>query len=157
MSDKKQTVIAKKAYELLCRTIDGIGWEYEKEDDGLCVHFGVEGKDISIYFIIVTDIERQLVRLMAPIPVILSESKRIEVAVALCHTNLGLPDGSFDIDLSEGKVGFRMAASIRESSIGKGLFQYMLEYTCVVMEKYGRKILALEKGDISLDEFMEEK
>ena len=145
---------AQQAYETLCKALDRRGWKYGKDEEKLLVHFGVRGDDIPMNFIIVVDAERQLVRLMSPLPFKMSEEKRMEGAIATCAATYGMADGSFDYDLSNGEIVFRMTASIRESQLGEGLFQYMMSCACAMADKYNDQFLALDKGIMSIADFI---
>ena len=125
-----------------------------KDEEKLLVHFGVSGDDIPMQFILIVDAERQLIRLMSPMPFKMSESKRMEGAIATCAASFGMADGSFDYDLSDGTIVFRMTASFRESLIGEGLFQYMISCSCAMVDKYNDQFLALDKGIMSITDFI---
>ena len=84
MSDEKKMILARRTYEMLCDALDARSWNYSKEEEKLLVHFGVNGDDIPINFVIVVDAERQLVRVMSPLPFKMSEEKRMEGAIAAC-------------------------------------------------------------------------
>lgn len=154
MTDEKKVAVAKMVYNTLCNAIENRGWKFGKDEEELLVHFGVTGKDIPMHFILIVDVDRQLVRLMSPLPFKMSESKRMEGAIATCVATYGMADGSFDYDLSDGEIVFRMTASFRESLIGEGLFQYMISCSCATVDKYNDQFLALDKGVISITDFI---
>ena len=112
MADEMKMKLAKQVYNTICEALDNRDWHYGKEEDELLVHFGVNGDDIPLQFIIVVDAERQLIRLMSPLPFKMSESKRIEGAIATCAASYGMADGSFDYDLSDGKIVFNVAKPV---------------------------------------------
>ena len=155
MADEKIIEQAKQVYKTLCAAIEKREWHYDKEEENLLVHFGVSGDDIPMQFILVIDAERQLVRLLSSMPYKMSEDKRIEGAVATCVASVGMADGNFDYDLSDGSIVFRMTASFRDSLIGEGLFQYMISCACAVVDKYNDQFLAISKGLLSIADFIE--
>jgi len=157
MPDTNKTELAKKVYATLCDAIDRREWKYEKEEDALVVHFGVGGDDIPMQFILVVDESRQLIRLMSPMPYEISEEKRMEGAIATCVASFGLADGSFDYDLSNGRIVFRMTASFRESVIGEGLFQYMISCSCAMVDQYNDQFLAIDKGLLTINDFISKR
>ena len=130
---------------------------YEKEEEKLLVHFGVNGDDIPMQFILVVDEDRQLIRLMSPLPFNMSEEKRMDGAIATCVASFGMADGSFDYDLTDGQIVFRMTASFRGSIIGDGLFQYMISCACAMVDKYNDQFLAINKGVMSINDFIEKR
>ena len=154
MSDENKIALAKQVYQTLCNAIESREWTYEKEEDDLVVFFGVSGDDIPMKFILIVDAVRQLIRLLSPLPFKMSESKRIDGSIAACAASFGLADGSFDYDLADGSIVFRMTASFRESIIGEGLLQYMISVSCSTVDKYNDKFLALDKGIISIADFI---
>ena len=155
MADETKIVAAAKVYQTLCDAIDARGWRYQKEEEKMLVHFGVSGDDIPMRFVIVVDAERQLIRLMSPLDFKICEAKRMEGAIATCVASYGLADGSFDYDLSDGTIVFRMTASFRESVIGEGLFQYMISCACSMVDEYNEQFLAIDKGMMSITDFIE--
>jgi len=154
MIDEKKMELAKQVYQTLCEAIERREWNFGKDEEKLLVHFGVSGDDIPMQFILIVDAERQLIRLMSPMPFKMSESKRMEGAIATCAASFGMADGSFDYDLSDGTIVFRMTASFRESLIGEGLFQYMISCSCAMVDKYNDQFLALDKGIMSITDFI---
>ena len=154
MSDEKKMELAKQVYKTLCDAIENREWKFGKDEEKLLVHFGVNGDDIPMQFILVVDAERQLIRLMSPLPFKMSEAKRMEGAIATCAATYGMADGSFDYDLSDGEIVFRMTASFRESLIGEGLFQYMISCACAMVDKYNDMFLAIDKGLLSITDFI---
>lgn len=154
MADDLKMARAKDVYESLCDAIDRRKWHYTKEEDRLLVRFGVIGKDIPMQFVMVVDADRQLVRLFSPMPFKMSENKRIEGAIATAVATYELADGSFDYSLGDGTIAFRMTASFRESTIGEGLFQYMISCSCAVVDEFNDKFLAIEKGVMSIGDFI---
>lgn len=145
---------AQQVYETLCKALDRRGWKYDKEEEKFLVHFGVNGDDIPMKFIIYVDAERQLVRLMSPLLFKISADKRMEGAIAACAVSYGMADGSFDYDLSDGEIIFRMTASYRESQLGEGLFQHLISCACAMVDKYNDQFLALDKGIMSIADFI---
>lgn len=154
MVDEKKMELAKQVYQTLCDAIERREWNFGKDEEKLLVHFGVNGDDIPMQFILIVDAERQLIRVMSPLPFKMSESKRIEGAIATCAASFGMADGSFDYDLSDGTIVFRMTASFRESLIGEGLFQYLISCSCAMVDKYNDQFLALDKGIMSITDFI---
>jgi len=145
---------AKEVYDSLCAAIEARDWTYTKDEEKLMVHFGVNGDDLPMRFVIMVDAHRQSIRLLSPLPFDFPEDKRIEGAVAMCAATYPLADGSFDINIQTGSCWFRQTASFRESKIGEGLFQYMISYACAAVDVYNDRFEALAKGELTLQEFL---
>ena len=154
MADEKKIELAKQVYQTLCESIEKREWKYGKDEEKLIVHFGVSGDDLPMNFVISVDEERQLIRLMSPLPFKMGESKRMEGAIATCVASYGMADGSFDYDLSDGEIVFRMTASFRDSVIGEGLFQYLISCSCAMVDKYNDQFLAIDKDIMSITDFI---
>lgn len=154
MEDEKKTTLAKSVYQTLCTAISNREWKYDKDEEKLVVYFTVNGEDIPMSFILIVDAERQLVRVLSPLPFKMDEGKRIDGAIATCVATYGLSDGSFDYDLSDGTIAFRLTTSFRESLISEDLLQYMISFACAVVDQYNDKFLAINKGMLSIDDFI---
>ena len=157
MEDINKLERAKKVYQTLCSAIEQRNWKYDKEEDRLFVHFSVSGDDFPMQFYVFVEVERQLIRLLSPMPFKMSENKRIEGALAACAASCGMIDGSFDYDLSTGEIYFRTTALFRESEIGEDLFQYMISLSCAMVDKYNDKFFAIDKGFLSINDFIAEE
>ena len=157
MADEMKMKLALQVYQTLCEAIDNRNWKYGKEEEKLLVHFGVNGDDIPMQFILFVDADRQLIRLLSPLPFKMSEAKRMEGAIATCVASYRMADGSFDYDLSDGSIVFRMTASYRESIIGEGLLQYMISCSCAMVDRYNDMFLAIDKDLLSISDFIEKE
>ena len=157
MDDAMKTAVAKEVYQDLCVTLDGRNWRYQRHDDDLVVTFGVSGEDLPMDFVLMVDADRQLIRLFSRMPFTVPEEKRMDLAIATCAATYDLADGSFDFDLKEGAITFRMTASFRESKIGEGLFQYMIDCSCAMVDEFNDKFLAISKGFLSIQDFLKNK
>ena len=146
---------AKKVYATLCEALDERNWKYEKVDDDLLVHFSVNGDDLPIQYIIFVDVDRQLIRLLSHMSFDMSEDKRIDGAIATCHATYGLRDGSFDYDLSDGKIVQRMTSAFLDNEVPVSVIQYMIDFTGAVVDKYNDKFFALNKGFLTIEKFLE--
>lgn len=155
MADTQKYASAKDAYNTLCKALDNIGWKYKRMDDELKIMFGVNGDDIAMNFLIIVDADRQLVRLLSLLPFKMDENKRVEGAIATCVVNYLLADGSFDYDIEEGNILFRLTSSFRESLLSEELFNYMVSVSCHTVDRYNDQFFAINNGDITITEFIE--
>jgi len=157
MAEIKEIERAKEIFELICAALDSREWKYQREEEDMVIHFGVRGDDIPMRLVIHVDADRQMIRMMSPIGFNMSEDKRIEGAIATCAASFSLVDGSFDYDISDGKIVFRATQSYRDSQIGEETIQYMLSMTCSVVDEFNDKFLALSKGMIDIADFLKEE
>ena len=128
-----------------------------KNDAELRVECSAKGDDLPMDIKIRIDSDRQLVVLLSHLPFVVSEDKRIDGAVATCYVSNKLADGSFDYDISDGSVAFRITASFANSDIGMDLIKYMIGCSSLTVDEYNDKFLALTKGLISITDFISEE
>ena len=144
------------AYVALCDALDERNWTYEKVEDELLVHFTLNGDDLPMQFLIFIDSDRQLVRLLSPMTSEMSEEKRMDGAIAVCHASYVLSEGSFDYDLSNGRITYRMTYAFLDNEVNTEVILYLVDFAGAVVDRYNDKFLALNKGYITLEKFLEE-
>ncbi len=145
---------AQKVYGTLCSTLDSHEWHYKKDEEKLSIDCGAQGEDLPMEITIKVDAERQLIMLLSHLPFVISEDKRLDVAIAVSAVNNKLVDGSFDYDIADGHMFFRLTSSFIESEIGNELFTYMLMVSCHTIDEYNDKFLMLGKGMMSIEDFI---
>lgn len=155
MEDSNGNALAEKVYEDLCGALSARNWKYKRFRELMSIHFGSIGEDLPMDFIITVDSERELIRVHSMIPVDRDPKKRLDLAIAACAATNVLADGSFDYDISDGSLAFRLTASFRGSTIGEGLFDYIVKVSCVTVDEYNDKFFAISKGVMSVDDFLE--
>lgn len=153
MADDKM-MRAQNVYNTLCATMDELEWHYTKIDEKLSIHCNAQGDDLPIDLVVNIDTERQLIILLSQLPLTVPEEKRLDVAIATSVANYGMVDGSFDFDITDGRMFFRMTSSFIESEIGKELLAYMVLVSCRTIDDYNDKFLMLAKGMISIEQFI---
>ena len=154
MANDKELFQAKYAYKTLCDTLDSMEWKYERDDDNLQINCGATGDDRPIDIRMTVDPEKQLCTLLSQLPFKVAEEDRVLGAVAVCAANYNMVDGSFDYNISNGAIIFRLTTSIRESLIGQEVFRYMILVSCGTVDNYNDKFLMLFKKAMSLDDFI---
>ncbi len=157
MSDDKKLKNAQNVYKTLCAMLDEKELKYEKHEDDLVVTFILGGDDIPMQFVLNVDSDRQLIRLLSPIPVTFEGDKRIEGAIATCQANYRIADGSFDFDFKQGRILFRMTSSYIDSLISKDVFEYMVAVASYTVDEYNDKFFMLAKGQLPIEEFFKKK
>ena len=154
MADDLKMARAREIYNMLCAAIERREWEFTKEENALLVHFVVNGEDIPIQMALFVESEKELVTVLSPLPFRMSRGKRMEGAVAACVASYGMADGSFDYDMEEGGIVFRLVASYRDSTLSEGVLQYMISCSCATVDQYNHRFHALEEGKISIADFV---
>ncbi len=155
MVDEKIMKQAKAVYETICQTLSSRDWNFTRHDDDLVITCGARGEDLPIDILIAVNPRAQVVSLFSSMPFKIAEDKRVDAALAVCIANYGLVNGSFDYDLSDGEIRFRVVSSFRESILGEELFNYMVLVAASTVDDYNDKFLMLSKGMFSVQQFIE--
>ncbi len=145
---------ALEVYNTLCNMLDHKGWKYNKMEDELMIKSGVRGDDFPIDFYMRVNPRNEVVSFISLLPFTVAEDKRVDLAIAVCAANYGLVDGSFDFDISDGSIMFRLTSSYKDSALGEDLFEYMLMVSASTIDEYNDKFLMITKGMLPLDKFI---
>ena len=157
MSEEMNVIRAHHVYKTICSVLDERSWNYKTDEDNLTVLFGGIGEDLPIHFILMVDIERQLIRLLSPLTFEVNPDKMVEEAIACCVASNKMVDGGFDFDLEETLISFRMTASFRNSKIGADLLEYMIDCSLAMVDRYNDKFDAINKGELDIAEFVSDE
>ncbi len=147
----------KEVYKAMVKALRAQDWKFEEHEEDLVIVSNYQGDDIPIQFLIEVDSEREVIRFLAPMRFEVSEEKRIEMALAVTVANYGLVNGSFDYDLRDGEIRFRLTTSFTDCKVGEGFFMDMMATALFTTDKYNDKFLMISKGAMSLQQFMEEE
>ncbi len=148
---------AKEVYASLINMLDTRDWKYDKHEEDLVITSGIKGEDLPIEFIMVVKPGNQVVQLLSRLPFQIPEEKRVDAAIAICVANNGLVDGSFDYDISNGNITFRLTCSYRESELGADLFEYMIFVSAGTIDDYNDKFFMIAKDMMSVQQFIEKE
>ncbi len=148
---------AKKNFDALCASLDNRGWTYEKMEDKLMIKSGVKGDDLPIEFFVRIIPRNEVVQFISILPFNMPEDKRVDGAIAVCAANYGLIDGSFDYDLSDGEIRYRLTCSYRESVLTDEQLRYMVNCAASTTDDYNDKFFMLAKGMMTVQQFIEQE
>lgn len=148
---------AKEVFDALVDMLDTRDWKYDKFEEDLVIKSGIKGDDLPIEFIIVVKPKNQVVQLLSRLPFQIPEDKRVDAAIAICVANNGLVDGSFDYDIGEGDITFRLTCSYRESFLSADLFEYMILVSAGTIDDYNDKFFMIAKDMMSVQQFIEKE
>ncbi|MBR4943581.1 MAG: hypothetical protein IKZ28_06070, partial [Clostridia bacterium] len=104
---------AKQVYATIIKALDSDNLKYTKDDNELRIDISFTTNDLDVKLIFSVDEDRDLIRLLSFLPGTFPENKRIEGAVATTVANHNMVDGSFDFDINDGDIVFKMANSYR--------------------------------------------
>ncbi len=155
MADVQQ---AKQVFATMVKMLDGRGWHYQKDEENLIIRSGVTGDDLPVEFIIVVDAEREVVRFLSKLPFSMPEDKRVDGAIAVCVANNGMVNGSFDYDIGDGDIVFRLTTTFKSGSIlTEDVFEYIIMVSASTVDEYNDKFFMLAKGMITVQQFIEQE
>lgn len=155
MEEKLQK--AAELYRMMADVFEEAELVFQREDENLLIRLTMHGEDIPVSLIFKIDAEREVIRAFSPLPFDMNEDKRLEGAVITCEATNRLSVGCFEYDLSDGSILFRMTTPYHGSTITKEHFLLLLAIMTATMDKYNDRFLAVNKGVMSLEDFLNTK
>lgn len=146
MADKKE---ARNVYECVAQMLDEKQYKYKRDDENLEIRIVLRGEDIPMDFSLKIDSERDLVIFSSILPFKIKGESLVAAAVAVCNINYYLADGSFDLDVRDGELSFKLTSSYKDSLLSKESLTYMFELACFTLDKYNDKLLFVNEGQMS--------
>ena len=147
---------AQQTFATLCRALDELKLKYDRDDSEMKVIFTVRGEDIPIRISIKVDAQREFVMLLSHMPFDIVEAKRMDAAIAVTAVNNVLVNGNFDYDIATGAIVYRMTNSYAGCELGAEVFKYLVICTFGTVDEFNDKLMLLNKGVISLEQFIEQ-
>lgn len=154
-TENDQLKQAQTIFGIICKYLDAHDWKYEKDEDEFAVRLTTKGDDLIIPISISINKELMIVSIISPIPFEVPEDKRVGMTLAVTAANYTLADGSFDYNVSEGLIAYRLTTSYRDSIIGTNLIEYLLMCTCYSVDEYNDKFEKVIKDDLNAGEMLE--
>lgn len=158
MASEKQIQEAKTIYTSLKDFFDGVNYRYQviaEEPERIYVfEYGVRGEDIPMDFRILIEVERGIIKFISPQPVRFSPDKRPDAAMAICAINDAIVDGSYSMNLEDGRVMYTQTTCFRGSLISPEVFRYMIGLSNSIVDAFNDKLLLLQNGIMDLDAFI---
>ncbi len=155
MIEENKALHAKTTYGTLCQAMERNNWSHQKDEGKMSVHCAYRGEDLTVDITVTIDAERQLANLYSRFDFVVPENKRLDMAIAVSAVNNDLVNGVFDYNIAKGYLMFRMVNSIADSVISPKVFEYMIACTSITVDKYNDKFLAICKGTLSVEQFIE--
>ena len=150
----EKNVNAREVFQVLCDGLDQMGWNYDAEPEKLKILFHVKGEDLPMTFVMAVDADRKLVSLISILPFRFKEEKILDGAIATCYANYKAFDGSFDLNIRDGSVAFRMTTSYRDSIIGPKMVEYLVGWASLAVDDYNDKFFMINQGMLSVEDFI---
>ncbi len=150
-----KSVKATQVYEAIRKYLKDNDFKFEPHDEDLVFTFTVQGDDLPQPTVVRVIDERDLIQVISPIPVSMPEDKRYDAAVAVAVVNDKILNGSFDLDIGDGRITCRVTQCYTGCEITDDLLKYILGVTFVTTDKYNDRFFMLAKGMLSLEQFIE--
>lgn len=157
MSEAVNMEKAREVYDTIISMFDNRDLKYDKFEEDLVIKSGFQSDDFPVKFIVVVNPNNEVVQFISPLPFNVPEDMRIDAALAVAVANYGLVDGSFDYDLGDGEIRFRLTSSYRNSTLSEELFAYMVMVAASTVDKYNDRFFMLVKNMINLQQFIDQE
>ncbi len=145
---------ALEVYSTVKEHLDDHHMHYQANDKNLAITLISVGDDLPMPLLIEVHEDRQVLRLVSPLPAKMPEDKRVEGAIATSVANYGLINGSFDYDMRDGEIRFRITTGYHGTKLSKDLVHYLIACTLSTVDHYNDKFFTLAKGMTGIDDFI---
>ncbi len=152
---------AREVFQTLCATLDEMQWTYNKYEPNeehpsqYYVSTRAIGADLPIDLRIIVDADRRLLYLKSPLPFTFPAGKCLTIMQAVTRINWTMLNGSFELDLSDGYIGFKMLIPFMEGQVSKEMCSYLIVLSCRMVDNVNGKLKAISEGTMSLSELQE--
>lgn len=153
MADAKMTKQAKNVLKTLCKVLDREKLKYNVDEKDCTLSIAMQGADLPIRIMFKSDADRGIITGISHLDYVVAEDKRYDMAVAVTMVNYRLVMGSFDYDLSKGKILYRMTTAFMDSVIGEAAMKTLFFCIASTVERYNDKFLKLSMGAYDLAGF----
>ena len=148
---------ATEVFDALVEMLDDRDWKYDKYEEKLMVKGTIKGDSLPVNFIVVVKPKNEVVQVLSIMPFYITEEKRVDAAIAVNVANYGLVEGSFDYDLSDGEIRFRMTATYRDGIPSDDVLERMILLTAFTSDQYNEKFFMISKGLMTVKQFIDKE
>ena len=125
---------AQVVYNTLCSTLDNMKWTYNKQEENLEVRTSAVGNDLTMKLYMKVDANRSVMYLKSGMPFTVP-TDRIDIMVkAVIAANWAMLNGSFEMDMSDGYIAFKVVVPFMESIISEKVCHYMINMSCRMID-----------------------
>ena len=156
MSDE-MLMKAKKIYADMLDMFNAEGLDFYQYDDDFTVKIGIRGDDMSFEFLMFLTPEKELIRFMTILPFRVPKESLIDVAIAINVANFGLINGAFEYNIDADEIRFKFVQSYSGVDDCSELLRYVLYTAISTVNAYNSKLLAISKGYITINDFIEKE
>ncbi len=150
-------ISAKKIYDALVNMLNERDWNFRQDDEKLMIQAVISTDDLPVDFIMRVVEGRDVVQFRSVLPIKMPEDKRVEGAIAVSVANYGMINGSFDYDINDGEIVFRLTTSFTGTMLSDDLLEKMILIGSGTIDRYNDKFFMLAKGMMTLQQFIEKE
>ena len=145
-----------KNYDVVISALKNKNWLVDEDRDKkeLLARYDYED-DFPMGFLMWTVPSLDIIKYVLPFSFKISEEKRLDAAVAVSVANYALVNGSFDYNIKDGSIEFRMGVSCFDCVYSEDFFIDLFECGRWLVNKYIKKFYDLSEGTLTLKEFIE--
>ncbi len=145
---------AREVYNSLVAMLNERDWNFAQDDEKMFISASIRGEDLPVEFIMRVMPDYDVVQLRSKLQFNMPEDKRIEGAIATSVANYGMINGSFDYDINDGEVAFRLTTSYTNSVLSYDLLEKMIYVSASTVDRYNDRFFMLAKGMMTLEDFI---
>ena len=147
-------VSAKSIYDVLIKALDEHDFKYARYDEDMVIQATITTDDFPVEFIMCVYEEYEVVQFKSILPVKFPEDKRVEGAIVTQIANYGMVNGSFDYDISEGKISFRLTNSFTDTMLSTELLWDMIGVSFSTIDRYNDRFFMVAKNVMTIEQFI---
>ncbi len=141
-------------YNMVKSVLNAKKWKYDADDEALKIVLTVTGEDLPMKLRICISDKAELVSIYSSMTFNFPTEKIIDAAIATSSINYIMSDGSFDLDIRDGEVLYRLTSSFKDSLISEETIDFMVGLSLFTIDKYNDMFMELAKGYMSLEDFL---
>lgn len=153
MEDENR-LIAEETFDTLCGTLDEMNWNCDIDREKLQIATRIKSDGLPFNLRMVMDVEREFMLLYATFDFNIPVDKIAECALCLCMINDNLVDGTFDLNVTSGRLRFRMSLSFRDGLVSAESCGGFLALAVHIINEYSEKLQMAAAGQLSAAEML---
>lgn len=144
-----------QVYQTAIKAFDELKWHYNRDDENQVITCNVKGDDltIKIFFRVMTN--QNTMYVLSEMPFSIKEDKRMEMCVATTIANNTMLNGSFELNIETGYLGFKVLCPFDGMTPTTEVCKHLIGLTCNMTDIYNDKFLAVANGGMTLNQFKE--
>lgn len=147
----------KMIYQQMVDSLEAQELKFHADEENLTIYSKMEGDDLPMSFLLTIDSDKEMIMFLSPFNFKMSEEKRVDCSIAINVANFHMALGCFDFNISDGEIRFRLSQSLHDVEVGPEFFIHILAVALSTVERYNDVFLMLDKGYISLEQFIEKE